>query len=63
MLGFIEPRQGEEAQSPCPENDSALLRLHPATPAVSLHARQYGGPLRGHSRTLAQAAIRYPVEP
>jgi hypothetical protein len=32
MLGFIEPRQGEEAQSPCPENDSALLRLHPATP-------------------------------
>src|SRR5262245_21323362 len=33
MLGFIEPRQGEEAQSPCPENDSALLRLHPASMA------------------------------
>ena len=53
MLGFIEPRQGEETQSPCPENDSALPRLHPATPVVSLHARQYGGLLRGHPRTVA----------
>src|SRR4029077_17727645 len=57
MLGLIEPRQREEAQSCCPENDPAPRRPRRVAHVTSLHARSMACRAQGSFRNTGAGEV------